>query len=557
MKKDVFICHASEDKAAVVRPLVAELNRAGISCWLDEEQTGWGDSITEKVSKGLQQSRYVIVVLSETFLRKNWPQRELDAMISVEAASGRVRVLPLLVGTITENSRFQEEFPLLADKVFQMWTGDPAPVVQALIRKLRDHPAGGESAQPLLRVGMFSSEYPPRTVGGLGVHVNYLTRSLAEQVEIELVLPPPEQNYATPPTNVRLNPLVSFNPSYEKPTSWLNFAQMAADRLTSLPPVDAIHCHDWVTVLAGIKCRWRQKTPLVYHIHLPNRSPLCASVENLGLVCADVVTVNSEAMREEIRRRPFPVRRIEVVNNGVDTEEFNPGPDWPKDDGYILFVGRLVEQKGVEFLLRAFLHVRQKFPDVRLKIVGAGPYLPWLERLATNLLVHKQVEFPGARKGKDLLELYQRASLVVVPSIYEPFGMTALEAMACQRPVVASNVGGLKSLVTHGVNGFLAETRDHLGLAQWIMTLLADAGLRQRMGQAARLTACRSEYKWSYIAERFVALYRALPKEPDLRIPKEVQELRSQIIRVAKEQSPEMEYSSWKLTDLFDWLPTA
>ncbi|MBI4633488.1 MAG: toll/interleukin-1 receptor domain-containing protein [Deltaproteobacteria bacterium] len=97
--RDIFICHASEDKDEVVRPMVEAFNQAGVSCWYDEAEIKWGDSITQKVNAGLRISRYVIVVLSPTFLAKNWPQRELNSALNLESTSGEVKVLPLLVGT--------------------------------------------------------------------------------------------------------------------------------------------------------------------------------------------------------------------------------------------------------------------------------------------------------------------------------------------------------------------------------------------------------------------------------------------------------------------------
>lgn len=173
-----------------------------------------------------------------------------------------------------------------------------------------------------------------------------------------------------------------------------------------------------------------------------------------------------------------------------------------QDDGYLLYVGRLVEQKGVEYLLRALYYVREKFPDIRLKIAGEGPFRPWLERLSTNLLLSGQVEFLGWRTGQELARLYQRALVVAVPSIYEPFGMTALEAVACQRPVVASRIGGLKEIIQNKVTGFLAEPNDDLDLAQWLMTLLSNADLRNRMGEAGRASVSSKGYTWPRIAQQ-------------------------------------------------------
>ena len=142
--KDVFICHASEDKPNVVRPLHEALKAANVSSWLDEAEIQWGDSITQKVNEGLASSRYVIVVLSEAFLNKNWPQRELNAVLNIEASSGEVKVLPLLVGESTVLNRL----PLLNDKLYLSWRGDSQPIVEALVKRLGNNPTPYVSASP-------------------------------------------------------------------------------------------------------------------------------------------------------------------------------------------------------------------------------------------------------------------------------------------------------------------------------------------------------------------------------------------------------------------------
>ena len=136
MERDVFICHASEDKADVVRPLYNDLQAEGITCWVDEGEILWADSITQKVNEGLKISRYVIVVLSTSFIGKNWAKRELYAALNLEASSGEIKVLPLLVGDKTIRESIVNEFPLLNDKRYLTWEGQPKPIVDALIARL-------------------------------------------------------------------------------------------------------------------------------------------------------------------------------------------------------------------------------------------------------------------------------------------------------------------------------------------------------------------------------------------------------------------------------------
>ena len=135
-QKDVFLCHASEDKSAVIRPLAIALDAVGISYWLDEAEIHWGDSITGKVNEGLRQSRFVVVVMSEAFVAKHWPQREFNAVLNEEASTGEVCVLPLIVGSRTERRHIMSEYPLLNDKLYLEWDGGADKVVQALKGKL-------------------------------------------------------------------------------------------------------------------------------------------------------------------------------------------------------------------------------------------------------------------------------------------------------------------------------------------------------------------------------------------------------------------------------------
>ncbi len=129
---DVFICHAGPDKAAIVSPLIDALDSAGVTSWFDANEIFWGDSLTGKISEGLRTSRYVVVLLSPSFLGRAWPERELNATLGSEAHSGRNRVLPLLAGTTEEIRTVLERYPLLADKKYLTWGGSADPVVKAI-----------------------------------------------------------------------------------------------------------------------------------------------------------------------------------------------------------------------------------------------------------------------------------------------------------------------------------------------------------------------------------------------------------------------------------------
>ena len=124
----VFLCHASEDKASIALPLYRELFQARVSCWYDDAEIKWGDSITEKVNNGLSQSEYVIAILTENFLKKNWTKRELMAVLNKESSTGRVIVLPLIAGTSSFKNKVQQELFLQSDKRFVEWKNNPTEI---------------------------------------------------------------------------------------------------------------------------------------------------------------------------------------------------------------------------------------------------------------------------------------------------------------------------------------------------------------------------------------------------------------------------------------------
>ena len=142
--KDVFICHAGEDKETIVNPLVATLEERGLNAWLDKAEINWGDSLVEKINDGLSNSRYLIVVLSEHFLAKRWPQKELTSVLNIEASTGEVKVLPLIVG---EANDIISRLPLLNDKNYLQWTGDPEAVADALQARLRQGQNHGDATK--------------------------------------------------------------------------------------------------------------------------------------------------------------------------------------------------------------------------------------------------------------------------------------------------------------------------------------------------------------------------------------------------------------------------
>lgn len=354
-----------------------------------------------------------------------------------------------------------------------------------------------------------ASEYPPHTYGGLGTAVEALSRSLAAGGRDVLVCVPDAGDYATPPPGVSLLP-VPVGPATADVDFWLSWCGAVADAvLASHRPVDVVHGHDWMAVPGGLALRRVLQVPVVMTVHLPQSAPSMLLMENVGLAACDGVIVNSEAVRAELAGRGVRADEISLVPNGVDLARFTPAGDDP-DPARVLFVGRLVPQKGVDVLIRAFGAVLRRRPDARLVIAGDGQQRLYLERLARFLGVRDRVDFLGWQPPDRLPALYRAATVTAVPSLYEPFGLVALEAMASGRPVVVARVGGLAEIVEDGRGGFTVEPGDDLDLASRLAALLSDTSLARSVGAAARRRA--EQYDWAAAAGRTARLYDSLAR---------------------------------------------
>jgi glycosyltransferase involved in cell wall biosynthesis len=335
------------------------------------------------------------------------------------------------------------------------------------------------------RLAVVSPEYPPNIIGGLGTHVHALTSALAHNgLEIQLFVPDRNSYYSHDP-RIHIHP-VPVSRSQSRADYWLRFAAgvvASAERLSR--PVDVIHCHDWATSIAGLALRRSLLAPLVLTIHRPQSDSSLLPFENLGLLGADAVIVNSRMVAQELAARNLSSRSPIVIPNGVDLSIFRPPHSTSRRAHTILFVGRLVSQKGVDVLLQAFRVLLFKIPDARLIIAGDGDQFLYLKRLC----------------------LYQVARAVAIPSYYEPFGLVALEALACATPVVACETGGLAEVINDGVHGYLVPTNDHLRLAQRLAVLLSNPSHADELGKAARERA--ADFSWTQVAVQTQQLYEA------------------------------------------------
>jgi glycosyltransferase involved in cell wall biosynthesis len=362
-----------------------------------------------------------------------------------------------------------------------------------------------------IRVAVFTFEFPPSHSGGLGVHVGGLVdylRQKGDAVDVfylgqppapsgTLLLPALEGCLAGGPIDVRMVP----------------GGETVLSR-HECDPYDLVHCHDWHGALPA-SLLWQHRVPMITTSHLPaasrflysgERAAECSeSLEALTLRLSDRVIAVSEFVAREIERkyRAF-ARKIRVILHGTDTALFAPSVGRRKP--LVLAVGRLTLQKGFLDLPKIFASVHKKMPQARLRIIGAGADERMLRAAITESETASVTEVLSFCDRQALCWNYQQARVVVMPSVYEPFGLVAIEAMACGTPVIAYATGGLPEIITDGVDGILVAPNDRDGFASALLRLLGDQREAERLGERARQTVlnCFSD-KVSYARTR--ALY--------------------------------------------------
>jgi glycogen(starch) synthase len=383
---------------------------------------------------------------------------------------------------------------------------------------------------------MLSWEYPPVVVGGLGRHVHALSLALAaagHEVTVVTRHAPgaPLEEYADGVRIVRAPedppPLPLATPSLLAWTMAFNHTlTRAALRAAESAQFDVIHAHDWLVTHTAVTLKEHLDLPLVATIHateagrhqgwLPEEMNKCIhSVEYWLAHEACRVLVCSGYMKWEVSRLlDLAPNRVETIPNGVDnriwqatTREVAAARSRFAGDGPLIgFAGRLVYEKGVQHLVSAIPRLRERHPGLRVVIAGDGPYRPELQEEAHRLKLHRAVSFAGFLTEAELPAVLGATNATVVPSLYEPFGMVALEAAAAGAPLAVASTGGLAEIVEPGVTGVTFPHSDPPALAEAVDTLLADEMSARRMAKEARAMVAE-RYSWAAIAARTAAAY--------------------------------------------------
>ena len=394
---------------------------------------------------------------------------------------------------------------------------------------------------------LLTNEYPPQIYGGAGVHVDYLSRELARLMTVE-VRAFGDQHQDDPNLLVRGFPKDTSAYTCPKPLrSALAAAGRCVDFNTENIDADVVHCHTWYTHLGGILAKLNYGLPLVLTVHsleplrpwkreqLGGGYDFSCWVEKTAMEMADaIVAVSKETKADVLRLFDVDPERVHIIYNGIDPDEYQPtasgestaslGIDPEKP--FVLFVGRIARQKGIVHLVNA---IRYLDPGFQVVLCAGAPDTPEIaeemKAAVEAAQAHREgiVWIPQMLDKKRVIELYARAAVFCCPSIYEPFGIINLEAMACETAVVASAVGGIKEVVVDGETGFLVpleqmtespfEPKDPdrfaRDLAARINQLMADPEMRKRFAKAGRRRAAK-QFSWSAIAKQTAQLYESL-----------------------------------------------
>ena len=397
---------------------------------------------------------------------------------------------------------------------------------------------------------LLTNEFPPHIYGGAGIHVQYLSRELAKLMRVHARCFG-DQNVTSGNLSALGFSLDSDAYTCPKPLrSVFGALQRSLDFNTVAFEADLVHCHTWYVHWGGIVAKLNYGIPLVITVHsleplrpwkreqLGGGYDFTCWLEKTAIEMADAVIAVSRETKADVERL-FDVRpdRLHVIYNGIDLEEYQRVESTAAlerfginlAEPYVLFVGRITRQKGIIHLVNAIKYLD---PGFQIVLCAGAPDTPEIGAEMKTAVSEAQSKHGGVIWIEEMvdvktkIELYSNAAVFVCPSIYEPFGIINLEAMACHTPVVAAAVGGIKEVVVHGETGYLvsidqmqespfepvAPDRFSRDLAARINELMADPAKRKAFGEAGRRRA-EEIFGWPAIAHQTAKLYESLLKK--------------------------------------------
>lgn len=377
-----------------------------------------------------------------------------------------------------------------------------------------------------MKILMLTWEYPPRVVGGISRVVHDLSRTLLKDGHDVTVITYKDGDapYFEDDKGVKVYRVDNYMINPNNFIDWImqmnfNMIAKANEIIAKEGNFDVIHAHDWLVANAAKTLKSSYNIPIVSTIHATEAGRNSGIHNETQRYINDTewmltyesseVIVNSNYMKGELQRLfGLPYEKINVIPNGVNMSLFNGiERDYNfrrrfamDNEKIILFMGRLVYEKGVQHLIAAMPKILNGYHDVKLVIAGQGGMLNELKQEVNALGIGEKVYFAGYMNGKDVQKMYKAADISVFPSTYEPFGIVALEAMLAENPIVVSDIGGLNEIVQHKENGMKSYAGNPNSIADSILELLYDHKLCADITRKAK-NKVRNEYNWSKIAQ--------------------------------------------------------
>jgi len=387
-----------------------------------------------------------------------------------------------------------------------------------------------------MKVCMITWEFPPRIVGGIARHCSGLAKALVKEGhEVHVAtLGFPGTPMFEDLENVKVY-RVSIELGHPHFITWTfifnHFLEKKIAVLNHDVGFDVVHIHDWLTAASGITVKHHLDRPLVTTVHSTEvgrarglRSPDSHLIDGLEWWMtyeANKVITCSNSMRGELENHfRLPTDKIAVIPNAIEISEYKGNVDREAVrrrygigpyERLVLFVGRLVPQKGVEYLLRAVPTIVRQHGGAKFIVTGDGWSRSHLESIAASTGYSGRIRFLGFVSDSELIELTMSADALVVPSIYEPFGIVALEGMAAGVPVVAANIGGLADIIEHDRTGVLVYPENPESLAWGVNKVLSDPGYSQWLIHNAKKRV-QEAYSWEAAARKTSEVYEEVAR---------------------------------------------
>jgi starch synthase len=367
---------------------------------------------------------------------------------------------------------------------------------------------------PQISVTMFSSEYPP-CWGGVGKHVQNLCRRLQNYIDLRLVT----ATYGQPIEQFPINNLArlrvrNFPFLLAQYLSGLRFIRLPESRLVHVHVPHAFLPRGRKHIVSTFHVVWadyadvlsRQRPMSVFDLQLAGMNHRLVLAERKLAETSDLVIAVSQSVKHDlVSRYGVDPLKVHVVHNGVDVEKSHPSR---QRENMFLYLGRQTAHKGLPYLLTAFGKFARIHKNYKLVIVGErleGGIDQSLVHLASELSIRDRVEFTGRLPEARTWEVLGLAKCLILPSLAEAFGMTVLEAMASETPVIATRVGGIPDVVRNGRNGLLVPPADPDSLADSMERIAADSRLRRKLAEAGKQTCAR--FTWDEMARRTIQIY--------------------------------------------------